>query len=243
MITPKIVKATSQPRSVAVIFSANDLNRALRLRIRPDLFELRLDGLTASLDKLPDVIQRLRRPVIITARSPSEGGLHHLSLSRRRQLLQRFLPQAAMIDIELTCATTLASIIKLARANEVPLILSRHDFERMPSVGVLRKLADRAHSLGAHIFKIVARTDDRQQLENLIAFAQSQSLPLLVSAMGVGRLGRASRVILANTGSILNYAHLGRATAQGQMSLSELRAVIRRSQRSGKSRGTRRAYI
>ena len=44
MITPKIVKATTQPRYVAVIFSANDLNRAVRLRILPDLFELRLDG-------------------------------------------------------------------------------------------------------------------------------------------------------------------------------------------------------
>ena len=243
MITPKIVKATTQPRYVGVIFSANDLNRALRLRSRPDLFELRLDGLAAPVDKLPDVIPRLRRPVIITARSPSEGGLNHLTRSRRRHLLRRFLPVAAMIDIELSSATALASIIKLARASEVPLILSRHDFKHMPSVAVLRKLAARAHSLGADIFKIVARTDDRQQLEQLLAFAQSKSLPISVSAMGVGRLGRVSRAILANTGSVLNYAHLGRAAAEGQLSLSELRAVIRRRQRSGKSRGTRRAYI
>ena len=243
MITPKIVKATTQPRYIGVIFSPSDLKRALRLRNRPDLFELRLDGLVVSVDKLPNVIPRLRRPVIITARSPSEGGLNHLSISRRRQLLRHFLPQAAMIDIELSCATALASIIKLARAGEVPLILSRHDFKCMPSAAALRKLADRAHSLGADIFKIVARTDDRQQLENLISFAQSERLPLPVSAMGIGRLGRVSRATLANTGSVLNYAHLGRATTKGQMSLSELRAVIRRSRRSGKSRGTRRAYI
>ncbi len=228
MITPKIVKATTQPRYVGVIFSANDLDRALRLRIRPDLFELRLDALVASVNRLPDVIPRLRCPIIITARAPSEGGLNHLSIGRRRQLLRRFLPQAAMIDIELSCATALASIIKLARAGEVPLILSRHDFKCMPSAAVLRKLADRANSLGADIFKIVARTDDRQQLEQLLAFAQSKSLPLSISAMGIGRLGRVSRAILANTGSVLNYAHLGRATAEGQMSLSELRAVIRR---------------
>jgi len=243
MITPKIVKATTQPRYVGVIFSANDMDRALRLRSQPDLFELRLDGLAEFVDKLPSVIPRLHCPVIITARSPSEGGLNRLSLSQRRQLLRRFLPLAAMIDLELSCATALASIIKLARASEVPLILSRHDFNRMPSLAVLRKLADRAHSLGADIFKIVARTDDRQQLEQLLAFAQSKSLPLSISAMGVGKLGRVSRAVLANTGSVLNYAHLGRATAQGQMSLSELRAVIGRRLRSGKSRGTRRAYI
>ena len=116
-----------------MIFSASDLQRALRLRNLPDLFELRLDGLVASVDKLPDVIPRLRRPVIITARSPSEGGANNLSLSRRRELLRRFLPYAAMIDIELSCATALASIIKLARASKFPLILSRHDFKRMPS--------------------------------------------------------------------------------------------------------------
>jgi 3-dehydroquinate dehydratase-1 len=243
MIAPNIVKATTQPRYVGVLFSANDLNRALRLRIPPDFFELRLDGLVRSVSKLPDVIPRLRRPIIITARSPNEGGLHNLPLSRRRQLLSRFLPRAAMIDVELSAATALASIIELAHASKVPVILSRHEFKRMPSLAVLRNLAERAHSLGANIFKIVARTDDRQQLENLINFAQSKNVPLCVSAMGVGRLGRVSRAILANSGSVLNYAHVGCASVEGQMSLSELRAAISRKRRSGKSRGTRRAYI
>ena len=172
-----------------------------------------------ALPRPPTNCQTLFRGCVAPSSSPLAHQVKAVSTfshcSRRRQLLRRFLPLAAMIDIELSCATALASIIKLARASEVPLILSRHDFKRMPSLAVLRKLADRAHSLGADIFKIVARTDDRQQLEQLLAFAQSKSLPMSISAMGVGKLGRVSRAVLANTGSVLNYAHLGRATAAG----------------------------
>ena len=47
-------------------------------------------------------------------------------------------------------------------------------------------------------------------------------------AMGLGKLGRISRGLLAEAGSVLNYAHLGRPTVEGQWSLAQLRAATRR---------------
>jgi 3-dehydroquinate dehydratase-1 len=222
-----MVKATSRPRSVGVIFSERDLQCALRLRKPPDLFELRLDGLLAAIRKLPSVIPQLQAPLIITARSPTEGGANNLSLVRRRELLMRFLPNAAFVDVELFSATAFSTLLKHARAGNLQIILSRHDLTAMPTLASLEAAARRAQSLGADIFKIAARTDRPSQLRNLVKLVQSRSSPIPISAMGLGKLGRISRVLLADAGSVLNYAHLGHPTVKGQWSLAELRAAAR----------------
>ena len=46
---------------------------------------------------------------------------------------------------------------------------------------------------------------------------------LPISAMGIGKLGRLSRVRLMQAGSVLNYAHLGEPSLEGQLSLAEAR--------------------
>jgi 3-dehydroquinate dehydratase I len=226
MSATRTVKATSPPRSVGVIFSGQDLQRALRLRKPPDLFELRLDGLIELIEELPHAIPRLRQPLIITARSPHEGGANNLTPARRRDLLLRFLSNAAFVDVELVCVKTLSSVLKLARKRKVQVILSSHNFVRMPTAAELQTSARRAHSLGASVFKIVARTDEPEQLQTLVELVRSKSLPVPISAMGIGKLGRPSRDILARAGCVLNYAHLGRATIEGQLSLAQMRAAM-----------------
>ena len=192
-----MVKATSRPRSVGVIFSERDLQRALRLRKPPDLFELRLDGLLAVIRKLPAALSKLRAPLIITARSPIEGGANNLSLAHRRELLMRFLSDATFIDIELSSAPAFSSLLKRARAGNLQLILSLHNLNTMPALAALQAATRRAHSLGADIFKIAARTDRPEQLRTLVDLTQSPSSPIPISAMGLGKLGssltRASR--------------------------------------------------
>jgi 3-dehydroquinate dehydratase-1 len=224
----RTVKATSRPRSVGVIFSEKDLQRALRLRKAPDLFELRLDGLPAAIRKLPSAIPQLRAPLIITARSPTEGGANNLSLARRRELLMRFLPNATFLDVELSSATAFSALLKRARRGNSQIILSLHDTTTMPALAALQAAARRAHSLGADIFKVAARTDQPEQLRTLVDLTQSPSSPIPISAMGLGKLGRISRALLAEAGSVLNYAHLGRPTVEGQWSLAQLRAATRR---------------
>ena len=78
-------------RVVAVIASRLDLAKAVRLRRRPDLFELRLDMLRDSLGEVSRILPRLSAPLILTARHPREGGAGGLTLSSRRALLLRFL--------------------------------------------------------------------------------------------------------------------------------------------------------
>jgi 3-dehydroquinate dehydratase-1 len=215
-----------RPKIVGVIFSRADVGRALRMRNPPDLFELRLDRLNQAVEEIKDDIPRLPAPFICTARHPREGGEPGLSASRRRALLLRFLPQAACVDIELRSATGFRPVLEAAGAGRVRTIISFHDFKTTPAAGRLDEIAGEARSLGADIVKIATRTDTAAQMTTLLEFYDRQRRKGPLSVMGIGKLGRASRLELARRGSALNYAHLGSAAVPGQLSLPELRRLL-----------------
>ena len=229
---------TTRPGSqlVGVIMSQADLDLAIRMRERPDLFELRLDCLVRVVDELERKLSRLRAPLIITARHPQEGGENKLNLRQRWDLLSRFLPYARYIDIELRSAAALHSLSKLARQKNVRRIISFHDLQATPHLSRLQFKARRAKSLGADIFKVATRTDTPAQLARLLDFITRKDLDLAtgrvrpigglaISAMGIGKLGAISRILLAYRGSALVYGSVA-ATGdiEGQMSLEQLRA-------------------
>jgi 3-dehydroquinate dehydratase type I len=193
------------------------------MREPPDLFELRLDCLAGSLDKLLPKIDKLRAPIIITARDPREGGVNNLSSPIRRELLLLFLRRAKYIDVELRNARAFKPLFDHARKRKIRRILSFHDFKSIPTPRALRAKAALAKKLGADIFKIACRVDEPKELARLIDFVLEIQSDLPISAMGIGKLGTTSRRLLAHCGSILNYAHLGRARVSGQPSLSEIR--------------------
>ena len=216
------------PKIVGVIFSRGDLRRALRIRKPPDLFELRLDRFADGLAELRAAIPRLRAPFIITARHPAEGGANNLSAGRRRALLLEFLTAARYVDVELRSVPTLRSVLDKAAAQKVATIISFHNFERTPSPAQLDRIAARALSLGARMVKVATRTDTRIQLDTLLDFSRRQR-DILVIAMGIGRLGRASRLELARRRCVLNYVHLGSRAAPGQLSIEEFRLFAARA--------------
>ena len=214
------------PQIVGVIFSRADLERALRLRNRPDLFELRLDALGPGAD-LSRAAEKLRAPLIITARHPLEGGANELSLRQRRDLLFQFLPAAAYLDIELRSARALTPLLKQAGARNTRTILSIHDFTKTPTRARLHSMARAARSLGANIFKVATRTETRAELERLLDLLGLQDAKMKVAVMGMGRLGRTSRVQSALRGSALSYVGLGESRVPGQLSLIQLRRALK----------------
>ena len=214
------------PQIVGVIFSRGDFQRALRMRNPPDLFELRLDALAGSIETARKDIDKLPAPLIVTARHPREGGANQLSARERRYLLLEFLPAAAWLDVELRSARALAAVWRAAEANNVRTVVSFHDFRGTPSASRLDEIARAAKSLGPDIIKVATRTDTPAQLQRLLDFFERQKRTKKIVAMGIGKLGRNSRVELARRGCALNYAHLGAAHVAGQLSIRELRRAL-----------------
>ena len=221
------MRKPSTPQTVGVIFTRTDLRRAARMRNPPDLFELRLDALFARSEEFTGTIRDLGAPLIITARHPREGGVNQLSAQKRRALFLGFLPHAAYVDIELRSARTFAAILQEARVKNLHTIISFHDFNETPSHSRLDEIARLAQSLGADLLKIATRTDTPAQLTRLRDFFLRKRQGMNIAAMGVGGLGRISRIEFARCGSVLNYAHLGNPQVEGQLSIAELRRILR----------------
>jgi 3-dehydroquinate dehydratase len=80
--------------------------------------------------------------------------------------------------------------------------------------------------MGADVFKIATRTDMPAQLTRLLEFVEQQDAEMSIAAMGIGKLGAVSRVALAQSGSSLIYASIGRRRVEGQLSLDHLRAAL-----------------
>ena len=226
MIERDSVKAKEAPRLVGVITSCDGLRIAARLRRPPDLLELRLDHLVDVADDVETIIPRLPSPLIITARDFREGGAKQLSLRERRDLFLRFLPHATFVDIELRSLHALASIFETAHQQRVQRILSVHDFGSTPSLRTMLAKVREAKSTGAEVFKIVTRVDTAPQLARLLEFMEQRPAGIEVSAMGIGKLGVASRIVLSSLGSVMIYAHLGTTTLEGQPSLSQVRRFL-----------------
>jgi 3-dehydroquinate dehydratase-1 len=215
-----------RPRIVVVIASGADLERALRMRRLPDLFELRLDHLADMADDVEKMLSRLRTPLIITARDPHEGGANKLRLRQRRDLLLRFLNHADYIDVELRSARALQSLLAKAKTKKVGRIISFHNFGSTPSARILAAKARQARVHGAAIFKVATRTDTPMELGRLLEFMTSSRLNLSLAVMGIGKLGSISRVLLARAGSVLIYASVSETSdVEGQLSLGQLRAL------------------
>ena len=101
----------------------------------------------------------------------------------------------------------------------------------MPQLAQKVAAAERA---SADICKFATRVDTNEQLDRLLEFYQNFSRKIPLAAMGMGKLGRRSRKLLAQLGSVLTYAHLGSAQVDGQLSVAEARrAVAASSQKSG----------
>jgi len=215
------------PQIVGVIFSLSDFHRALRMRQPPDLFELRLDALVANLDAVQREIDELPAPLIITARHPREGGVNNLPSAKRRALLRKFLRHASYVDVELRSAGSSAAILAAARAKKIRTIISFHDFSETPSAADLNEIAREAKSSGADVLKIATRTDTPEQLARLQQFFSSHRRIMKIAAMGMGKLGRAARLWCAKRGSVLNYAHLGAAQIDGQLSVAQWRRALK----------------
>lgn len=221
---------------VAAVYSPETRRQAETLRTlpgtAPDLLELRLDCFAedpAALDELAASATNPPRPLVVTVRRADEGGASPSLDDRQRRLLyRRFLAveDVACVDVEVRSLGALAEVVGAAEEREVQVIGSFHDFQGTPTVGRLRELVELAMRAGANVFKVATTTETPGELARLLEFLEVEKrLPL--AAMGMGRLGKVSRVVLAAAGSVLNYGYLGeQAQVPGQWPAAMLRERV-----------------
>jgi 3-dehydroquinate dehydratase-1 len=207
-----VVKA----RIVGTVHTVAGLRAAARLHRGQgvDVVEVRLDCLAAHERLWTGLIGAIRLPVLLTARHPLEGGVGNLTSSRRRALFETFLPFASLIDVEVRSAAAFAGVLETARKKRLEIVLSSHNFKQTPAATVLARTEREALRQGADVCKIAVHLRDGADLARLLLLQTGAKHPL--ATMGMGPLGKISRLLLPLAGSRLVYGYIDRPQVAGQ---------------------------
>ncbi len=209
---------------VAISLGVTDTDEALRAMEQvarvADAAEIRLD-LMREYD-LPRLLRHRPCPVVITHRAAREGGRFQGDEQQRiRPLLQAIELGAEHVDIEWDAAPLLADIER----THTRLIVSRHDFERMPCdlPAQFQTLAER----GADVVKLVGTARRLDDLAPVIRLLRETRRPLIAIAMG--EVGMATRILAMRYPSCyLTYAALGgdaQPVAPGQIAINDMHEI------------------
>ncbi|HRJ72071.1 MAG TPA: type I 3-dehydroquinate dehydratase [Terrimicrobiaceae bacterium] len=194
-------------------------------KLRADAVEIRVDALPRPPSS--GEIARVALPAILTVRRFDEGGALALDDAVREALYLELLPAAAAVDLELRSLRSLKRVAEAARAQRRLVVVSHHDFQATPTLARLRAIAARARGGGADVVKIATRTESAGDVARLLALLDEADGPLAV--MGMGPLGRASRLVFAKAGSALNYGWLDRPQVPGQWGAVEFGELLARA--------------
>lgn len=166
-------------------------------------------------------------PTLATIRIAAEGGGWTAGDAERVRLFLALLDAVDAVDVELAAGEVLREVLPAARAAGRLVIASHHDFAATPAPAALADVVARAAAAGADVVKIAAAVqgpDDVRALARVLV----EPAPVGRIVIGMGEAALATRVLFPALGSLVTYAHAGRATAPGQLPLDELAALLRR---------------
>lgn len=190
-----------------------------------DWCEVRVDLLPRPPE--PELLNGVKKPLILTVRRGDEGGGLALAEEVRAELYHEYLPLVGALDIEVRSLSALEGVVMEAKKSGKLVVASFHDFEGMPSSRRLRGIEKAARDGGADIVKVAAVTTRPRDVAVLLGFLDGAEGA--AAAMGMGELGRASRLLLAKAGSALNYGWLDKPQVPGQWQAEEFAALLRQA--------------
>ena len=209
---------------VKLCASIIDTDIAAIKKIEPivDLFEVRIDLIG---DKWPEVARQLKKPWIACNRMVEEGGKWDGNEARRiERLLQAIELGAKIVDIEYN-AKNVENIIRLIK-KRADCLLSFHDFQKTPSLDVLKQIVNKELKAGADICKVVTTAQTFE--DNLAVMRLFSEFPgVKMVAFTMGTQGFISRVMAPLIGAYFTYGAVqkGVESAPGQLPVSDMLAV------------------
>ncbi len=218
---PHVVATVTQPGDLAVLTPTEN--------VTADILEFRLDDLRDSLSEVWRTIESTQTTSLATARSPEEGGSGSLSAERRLEMYRAVMSAVELVDTEVTSLITedFAGFIDEAHGTDTMVVGSFHDFEKFPGIETIWKKVDAAYDIGVDIAKVAVVIDEMSELFDLVELVETHRRQgRLISAMGMGPLGKISRLVLARAGSCLNYGYFRTENAPGQWSAERLASLF-----------------
>jgi len=204
-----------------------DIEACNALEIRYDLFErdcwATLSGRVRKI--APNAIQ------IGTIRLVRDGGEFPDSESGRRlPLWSKILGESECpewFDLEQDCLSDYKNLNDLASMRKAGIIISQHNFLRIPTAQELEDFARDCLRLKAEGLKIAAMSNSETDCERLYKFTQKHAGEFkMFAAFGMGETGKPSRIWSLAEGANLTYGSIGKTRAPGQVDVLRMNKAI-----------------
>jgi len=195
-----------------------------------DVFEIRADMFAdPSVPRIRAVLKMARdagKGVLLTVRSPREGGAAEVSDGVRYELFEALQEDCDAMDLEVGSVGLWPALSELCRRKGKLLIGSYHDFSSTPDDGKMEMIMNNAFRQGGHVFKLACMAANRDDVVRLLDFTRRNSRQGVVT-LSMGAWGLMTRVVAPAFGSLLTYGFLSKASAPGQLSVGELARRLR----------------
>ena len=116
-------------------------------------------------------------------------------------------------------------LVREAKRKDTKVLVSHHEFERMPEKNEIAELYIRMEKTGGDILKIAAMSKNEEEtyriLEGAAAYKQLKHSKDIV-AIAMGEEGQVSRICAGDFGSVISYARGSVPTAPGQIECDKL---------------------
>ena len=215
--------------SFALAAATADLSAEPAARDHADAVEFRMDLATTALDSIRDYAGSL--PLLVTNRVEWEGGETPESPQRLSALRAAIeMDPVEAVDVELAAIRDgdAGRVVDHARAEDVAVVVSVHDFDETPSRGRMRELLSAAGEHG-DVAKLAVTARAPEDVLDVLAVTHAATAEgETVATMAMGEPGRHSRAVAPLYGSRIGYAPVDpdEATAPGQYDLATLSALV-----------------
>ena len=224
LIEPKILEAAESDSLHPVRL---DLDACGAVEIRYDLFDESEWGLLSERVRkvIPNKLQ------IGTIRLKRDGGKFPDSRAHDRlPLWERILDARSIpdwLDLEQDCLYAYKDLSQQSSQRGVKILLSQHNFLRIPCMAELSDFANDAKRLHIEGLKIAAMSNSTDDCDRLYEFTKKESRNFkLFSAFGMGCTGMASRIWSLKEGANLTYCSIGGALAPGQLDVNTVKKAL-----------------
>ena len=203
---------------------------------KPDLMEWRIDYYAAGIEDTAQLIDTGRKireligelPLLITFRTKSEGGVCQLEENRYLDLVDQIIVNRLgdAVDIELFHEEKrIESLVSEAKNYNVVVIMSNHDFEKVPAKDVIEFRLKKMANLGADVPKLACMPHNVEDVLTLLEATNAvhNEIENPIITMAMGDIGKVTRIAGQVFGSSLSFGAVGKSSAPGQLSIEELR--------------------
>lgn len=201
-----------------------------------DVIEYRADLSEGDISFYEEEIAHIKatfpeKQILFTYRNEGLRNQTKISMESYYELLKTVIEKKLcdIVDLELmTYEDYMDKLLVLARANDIKVLISHHEYEFTPRIKDMLAIYNRMIKLNADYCKLAVKPLDGRDVLNLMSavYETKQNCDLNIIGIAMEEIGKITRVACGVFGSSMTFGYVGQPVAPGQIHIKDLHQQI-----------------